>query len=120
MFDFEKLEIYQLVKQTNQDVLKYIFSGQIKDVYLTDQFKRATLSIQLNLAEGTGRFSSKEKKHFITVSRSSAFECVAILDVLKGQGIMDQKTYDQYYANYEQMSKMLLGLYRNVREETEI
>jgi four helix bundle protein len=117
MFDFEKLEIYQLVKQTNLEVLKYIFSGQIKDPYLMDQFKRATLSVQLNLAEGTGRFSSNEKKHFITVSRSAAFECVAILDVLKGLGIMDQKLYDQYYANYEQMSKMLLGLYRNVKED---
>jgi four helix bundle protein len=117
MFDFEKLEIYQLVKQTNLDVLKYIFSGKIKDVYLMEQFKRATLSIQLNLAEGTGRFSSKEKKHYFTVSRSSAFECVAILDVLKGLDIMDQKMYDEYYANYEQMSKMLLGLYRNVKEE---
>ena len=117
MFDFEKLEIYQLVKETNLEVLKYIFSGKIQDAYLIDQFKRATLSIQLNLAEGTGRFSSKEKKHFFTVSRSSAFECVAILDVLKGLDIIDQKMYEKYYANYEQMSKMLLGLYRNVKED---
>jgi four helix bundle protein len=117
MFDFEKLEIYQLIRQTNLEVLKYIFSGKIKDLYLQDQFKRATLSIQLNLAEGTGRFSSKEKKHYFTVSRSSAFECVAILDVLKGMDLIDQKTYEEFYANYEQMSKMLLGMYRNVKED---
>ncbi|MBK9722019.1 MAG: four helix bundle protein [Saprospiraceae bacterium] len=118
MFDFEKLEIYQFVKQTNLEVLKYIFSGKIKDPYLTEQFKRATLSVQFNLAEGTGRFSSQEKKHYFTVSRSAAFECVAILDVLKGLDILDQKLYDTYYTNYEQISKMLLGLYRNVKEDS--
>ncbi|HEX5625616.1 MAG TPA: four helix bundle protein [Saprospiraceae bacterium] len=117
MFDFEKLEIYQLVKQTNTEVLKFVLSGQIKDDYLVDQWKKATLGMQLNLAEGTGRFSSQEKKHFFIISRSSAFECVALLDVLKGLDLIDPQRYESFYTQYEQISKMLLGLYRNVKEE---
>ncbi|MBK9109192.1 MAG: four helix bundle protein [Saprospiraceae bacterium] len=117
MFDFEKLEIYQLIKITNQKVLKYIFAGSLNDKYLIDELKRATLSIQLNLAEGTGRFSPKEKKHFFTVARSSAFECVAILDVLKGMRMIDDALFEDFYQAYEQISKMLLGMYRNVKED---
>ncbi len=117
MFDFEKLEIYQIIKATNLKVLKYIFAGSLTDKYLVDEFKRATLSIQLNLAEGTGRFSPKEKKHYFTVARSSAFECVAILDVLRGMQMIDEERFEEFYQGYEQISKMLLGMYRNVKED---
>ncbi|MBP8726416.1 MAG: four helix bundle protein [Saprospiraceae bacterium] len=117
MFDFEKLEIYQVIRTNNHKVLKYIFSGEVKDKYLYDELKRATLSIQLNLAEGTGRFSPKEKKHYFTVARSSVFECVAILDVLKSMKMIEDDLYEDLYGSYEQISKMLLGMYRNVRED---
>ncbi len=117
MFDFEKLEIYQIIKLNNLKVLKYVFSSAIQDKYITDELKRATLSIQLNLAEGTGRFSPKEKKHFFTVARSSAFECVAILDVLLGMKLISDELHEELYQSYEQISKMLLGMYRNVKED---
>ncbi len=117
MFDFEKLDVYNEVKEVNLIVLKMIYSGKLDDIYLADQLKRATISIQLNLAEGTGRFSSKEKKHFATVSRSSVFECVALIDVLLALGKIDNELYRSLYDRYEKISKMLLGFYRNVKED---
>lgn len=113
MFDFEKLDVYQEIKSLNAKVIAFIFSD-IKDDYINKQWKRATISIMLNLAEGTGRISSSEKKHFYTISRSSVFECVAIMDVLQGQQMIDKKKYDEFYESYEKLSKMLLGLFRNV------
>lgn len=117
MFDFEKLDLYQKIKAVNQKVLRLIFSGRIEDAYIADQLKRSTLDIQLNLAEGTGRFADKEKKHFVTVSRSSVFTCVAILDVIHELGIIDANTRMELYEEYETISKMLLGLYRNVSSD---
>lgn len=117
MFDFEKLDVYSEVKEVNLLVLKLIYSGKLDDAYLADQLKQATIGIQLNLAEGTGRFSSKEKKHFATVSRSSVFECVALLDVLLATGKIDHELHRSLYERYEKISKMLLGFYRNVKED---
>jgi four helix bundle protein len=36
----------------------------------------------LNIAEGTSRFSNKDRKNFFVIVRGSAFECVAILEYL--------------------------------------
>lgn len=113
MFDFEKLDVYQEIKQTNKKVLQFIFE-ELKEPYLHEQWKRATMSVMLNLAEGTGRMSASEKKHFYTISRSSVFECVAIMDIVKDAGLMTKEKYDDFYASYEKLSKMLLGLFRNV------
>lgn len=113
MFDFEKLDVYQEVKSLNAKVISFI-SSEVKDDYLGNEWKKATIRIMLNLAEGTGRVTSGEKKHLYIVSRSSVFECVAIMDVLQGQKLIEKVKYDEFYESYEKLSKMLLGLFRNV------
>ncbi len=117
MFDFEKLTVYQKANNLNITILKYLYRTKIIDPYLKDQLKRATLSITLNLAEGTGRVSKAEKKRFYTIARSSVFECVAILDVLKGCQIMEEGLFNEFYSGYEELSKMLLALFRNTKAE---
>ena len=49
--------------------------------YLADQLRRAASSIALNIAEGAGEFSRKEKSRFYRIARRSATECAAALDV---------------------------------------
>ncbi len=114
MFDFEKLDVYQEIRTLNNAVLKYIFSDAIKDLYIKDQWKQATMSAMLNLAEGTGRISPTEKKHFYTIARSSVFESVAILNCIHDMELIDKTSFEEYYNGYEKISKMLLGMYRNV------
>ena len=48
---------------------------------LADQLRRAATSICLNIAEGAGEFSGKEKARFYRIARRSATECAAALDV---------------------------------------
>ena len=50
---------------------------------LRDQFERASLSIVLNLAEGCGRVSRRQKRYHYSVARGSATECAALTDVLR-------------------------------------
>jgi four helix bundle protein len=114
MFDFEKLDVYQEIRTLNTSILKFIFSDTIKDLYIKDQWKQATMSIMLNLAEGTGRISPSEKKHFYTIARSSVFESAAILNCIKDMGLIGNENFEVYYNGYEKVSKMLLGMYRNV------
>jgi len=113
MFDFEKLTVYQKANKLNILILKYLHRSKNLDPFLTDQFKRAALSVTLNIAEGAGRVSRAEKKRFYTIARSSVFECVAILNVLKGCRLLKVEDYAEYYGTYEELSKMLLSLYRN-------
>ncbi len=113
MFDFERLEVYQKIKQVNLRVLKLLRSPKNIDGYLSDQWRRATLSVALNLAEGTGRVSNADKKRFYTIARSSVFECVAILDIVSAMEDLSKEDEEWLYISYEQVSKMLLALYRS-------
>ena len=69
-------------------------AGLIKTIprgyaFLTDQFKRASLSIPLNIAEGYGKRSDKDRARFYDIARGSAHECGAILDALRVLNLVD-------------------------------
>ena len=113
MFDFEKLEVYQVARKLNQATLTFLFSQDQIDPYIKDQWKRCSISSVLNLSEGTGRIVDTEKKHFFTLSRGAIFECVTMLQLVKDLGQIDDTTYEALYSKYEQVSKMLLGMYRS-------
>ena len=113
MFDFEKLEVYTTARILVKKVLYFVYSNPKIDRVLTDQLKRSITSILFNLAEGTGRMTNADKKHFYTIARSSTFESVAILQVIKDQNLIDEATYQSFYNESEKISKMLLGMIRS-------
>jgi four helix bundle protein len=83
------------------------------DPYVIDQWKRASLSSVLNLAEGTGRMTPADKKHYYTLARGSIFECAAILELVFALGGLTKEEFEELYDGYEKASKMLLGMYRS-------
>jgi len=113
MFDFEKLDVYQVIKANNAKVLKYIINHPTMDDYIKEQWKRSNLGIILNLAEGTGRMVNAEKRQFLTTARGSVFESVAILETVKGMDLVEEDVFKEFYDGYEQISKMLLGMIRS-------
>jgi four helix bundle protein len=54
MFDFEKLEVYTKARTFNLNIQKFLLKGVV-DNASRDQLRRASLSIALNIAEGSGR-----------------------------------------------------------------
>jgi four helix bundle protein len=81
MFDFQKLDVYQKSKNLCKEIYS-ILDEKNFDRVTNDQLRRASFSIMLNIAEGTSRFSNKDRKNFFVTARGSAFECVAILEYL--------------------------------------
>jgi four helix bundle protein len=53
----------------------------LKRAELSDQLERVLISVCLNLAEGAGRAGRDQTRH-CAIARGSAFECLAILDLL--------------------------------------
>jgi four helix bundle protein len=113
MFDFEKLEVYQIAKTVVHKSLKEVYSNQKIESYLRDQWKEASLNMVLHLADATGRLLTDEKKQLINKSRSAVFECAAMLEIFRAFDLVSKGDCDWYYENYERLSKMLLAMYRS-------
>ena len=115
MFDFEKLDVYQKLFALNVRVLKWMAGNKNLDIYLRDQWRRATLSAAFNLAEGTGRTTIPDKKRFYTMARSSVFESVAIMQIVHELGVLENEYYNEFYNEYTSVSKMLLAMFRSIK-----
>jgi four helix bundle protein len=116
MFDFEKLEAYKKAKAFNSHVRKFICEKKL-DKITENQLARASFSIVLNIAEGTGRYTNKDKRNFYAIARSSAFECVAIFDVLKDESICSEEEFKEFYLLAEEISKMLFAMIRHLEKQ---
>lgn len=108
-FDHEKLEVYResiaFVGWLASVLEQTLRVGEVKD-----QLDRAATSIPLNIAEGNGKYSQRDRCRFLDIAHGSALECAAGLDILVARGKL---TNEQIHAGKEQLQRivrMLMGL----------
>jgi four helix bundle protein len=91
MLDYERLEVYQLARQFTREcneLMKQLPTGRAD---VLDQLRRASLSLPLNMAEGSGEFAPKEKARFYRIAKRSCTECGALLDYLVDIGMLAEQ-----------------------------
>ena len=115
MFDFEKLEVYKQAKQLNKEILQFLRDNKNIDSYIRDQLRRASISIVINIAEGSGKFTKAGKRNLYTVSRASVYECVSLFEIIFEEEQIIKNRFDYFYSKLETISKMLFGLIKNCR-----
>ena len=108
-FLFEKLHVYKKLLMFIECILTYLKHNKIEPE-LKDQLKRACLSIPTNIAEGSGRFTKRDKKNFYVISRGSIYECVALIQIIKKVHNVSKSDYDGFLNQLEELSKMINGL----------
>ena len=81
-FDHERLDVYRL--SIDYVARSFEAAQPLEGLYrhARDQWLRAAQSIPLNIAEGNGKRSLKDRARFLDIARGSALECAAIQDVL--------------------------------------
>jgi len=81
-FDHEKLDVYQVAIQFVAWSELLIREARGMDGECRDQIRRARLSVALNIAEGTGKRSMRDRQRYYQSARGSAMESAAALDAL--------------------------------------
>ncbi|MCA9263803.1 MAG: four helix bundle protein, partial [Planctomycetales bacterium] len=81
-FDHEKLDVYRLAIEYVGQTFQFAVTLSGIHRHTRDQWLRAAQSIPLNIAEGNGKRSLKDRSRFFDIARGSALECSAIQDVL--------------------------------------
>ena len=113
MFDFQKLVVYKKAKVFHVSCKKLILKNKF-DRYVNDQLGRASFSVPLNIAEGSGKFSKKDRKNYFTTARASIFECVAVLDIISDDNGISNEELDLLMKNSDELSRMLFVMIRNL------
>jgi len=111
MFQFEKLDVYHRSKSFaiwSRGILKV----NHLDFCTENQFRRASTSIMLNIAEGSFRYTNPDRKKYFSIARGSAFECYSILELQEETKEMTKEECDKGKSELIEISKILFALMR--------
>jgi four helix bundle protein len=112
-FDHEKLKVYQAAIQfvawSTELMAEILTKAAVKD-----QLDRASTSIPLNIAEGNGKFSIKDRCRFLDFARGSALECAACLDVLVAKKLSGDAAVGPGKEQLFEIVSMLMGLIQSL------
>ena len=105
----EKLTVYQRALEFaswSQDLIESL----TKKTSTRDQLERAGDSIALNIAEGNGKFSQKDRARFFQIAHGSALECAACLDLLVARRSCAGSATTRAKSILEEIVKMLFTM----------
>ena len=116
MFGFEKLDVWQKSLEFADEIYKTTASFPTDERFgLTNQLRRAAVSISSNIAEGSGRNSNAEFSRFISIAYGSVMECVSQLHIARRQQLITEAGFDQLVKLADELSRMLSGLKSSLR-----
>lgn len=118
-FGFEKLEVWQKAIEVTALIYQITKGFPDDERYgLTNQLRRSATSIAANIAEGSGRQSTKDFQRFIGISYATLMETVSHLYVARSQAYIQPEDMENLLNQLESISRMLSGLNRSLSNKT--
>ena len=115
MFNFEKLEVWQKAITFADLVYSLTRSFPSDERFgLTNQMRRAAVSVSSNIAEGSSRSSQKDFARFTEIATGSLFEVVSQSFISRNHGFLSETNFRQIYIAAEEQGKILSGLRRSL------
>ncbi len=86
-----------------------------KDFSYCDQIRRASLSIMNNIAEGYGRYGSREFRQFLSIAKGSDLEVQSMLYLGKKLQYFDQNKFEELMRLTHDINNLLKALIRSIQ-----
>ena len=110
---YEELVVWQKAMELTKRVYALQKNLPKEEVYaLGDQIRRAAVSIPSNIAEGFGRESDKDFKHFLSIARGSLFETKTQLQLADCLGYL--RLDEELARRFDEVGKLINGLSRSL------
>ena len=110
-FNFERPVAWQHSKTLVKDVYRLTASFPHSELYaLTNQIRRAVVSIGSNIAEGAGRRAAKEQAHFYEIAYGSLTELLCQMIFAYELGYIDAEELRTLRQSIDELARMLSGL----------
>ena len=117
-FTFETLSVYKKARKLVIDIYFSLDKFPSTEKFaLCDQIRRAAVSIPSNIAEGCGRFSVKERVHFIEIAYGSLMEVFCQLSIANDLGYLSTDKYKELKINIDEIARMLYGYRKSLLKD---
>ena len=114
-FYYRRLDVYKNAKALSHEVCNLIKTFPADERFaLCNQLRRAVMSIPINIAESFGRFSSKEKAHFLQIAFGSLNEVMCELELSLDESYITQDQLNNMENLILSVKKQLAVLHRSV------
>jgi four helix bundle protein len=113
--DFHKLKVWEKAHQLTLAIYKGTIRFPKSELYgLTTQMRRAAVSIAANIAEGCGRGSDPEFRHYLRIALGSATELEYHLLLARDLELLSAADYEQLWRFLSEVRAMLTSLIRKL------
>ena len=121
LYAFERLDVWQVSRAFVKEVYRLLAQFPDFEMYnLTNQIRRAAVSVSLNIAEGTSRNSLKEQSRFSEVAYGSLLEVYCSLLIAKDLGYIDENDLSGISVRIQELSNKLNALKQSQIRRSEI
>ena len=108
--DYTELDVFKECRILVTNIYTISKEFQNEEIYgLTNQIRRASISILSNLAEGVGRNSVKDSLQFFYISRGSLYEVEAQLLIACDLGYISENQLNEILLQSTNCKKLLNG-----------
>lgn len=119
--NYKELKVWQKAMDLTVEVYKLVKLLPKEETYaLSDQMRRAVVSIPSNIAEGQGRNSDKEFIQFLSFARGSLWELETQIEICLRIGYIDQSLTTNIYKLIAEISKMINALSNSLKPQTNV
>ena len=114
---FEDLRRWQEARAFSVAIEEALRSSRYHDQEFIRQLRRATLSVQTNIAEGFDRYTHNEFHRFLRIARASAGETRSLLAYASDRGWIDPIRHRQLSTHAECVTSLITRLMRHLRDK---
>jgi four helix bundle protein len=115
MNKFRELLVWQKGMDLAEGVYAMTKGFPIEERYgLQSQIRRCSVSIASNIAEGAGRNSNKEFKHFLSIALGSSFELETQLLLAGKFEYISKGKIEEVIGKIQEVQKMINGLQKSI------
>lgn len=117
MQDFKRLNIYNDSKEFVVDMYEVLGNFPPTERYgLSDQLRRASISVPSNISEGTGQPTNKAFAKYLHHSLGSCKEIECQLDLAQTLGFISKNDYERLDSKIVSIAKQISSLIKRINE----
>lgn len=116
MQNYKQLKVWEKSHQLTLEIYSITKLFPREEIYtLTNQLRRAAISVPCNIAEGCGKASQKDLANFLNIGLGSANECEYLLLLAKDLNYLSVEKYSDLENTINNIKAMLIKLLAKVK-----